>query len=217
MSPHLKREIEKLKPNLMIIGTLAEEALRSSIRALRDRDARLAQAIIRADAAIDEKEVELEENCLKILALYQPVAIDLRYIIAVLKINNDLERIGDLAVNIAERVEFLASAPPIEIPETIPRMARIVQAMLKNSLDALVDMDIAKAEKVCTADDQVDKLLNGMYAFIHSMIRQTPQNIDAWLQLLSISRYLERSADHCTNIAEDVEYLVAGQIKRHYS
>jgi len=215
MPQHLQKEIEKLKKSIMIIGTLVEESLRDSIRSVIERDSHRAKTIIKEDSVIDEMEVELEEECLKILALHQPVAIDLRYIISVLKINNDLERIGDLAVNIAERAEYLSSQPPIEIPDTVPLMASIVQDMLKNSLDALVNMDTKQATKVCESDDQVDDLHNGMYLLIQSMIEKESKRIDACLQILSISRYLERAADHCTNIAEDVEYLVEGQIKRH--
>lgn len=215
MHQHLHREIEKLKKKIMIVGTLVEESLRDSIKAVIERNTKHAQLIIESDAIVDDKEVELEEECLKILALYQPVAIDLRYIISVLKINNDLERIGDLAVNVAERAVYLTSQPPITIPDTIPRMAAIVQDMLKNSLDALVNMDTVIAAKVCESDDEVDDLLDGMYPFIQSMIEQEPEQINIWLQLLSIARYLERAADHCTNIAEDVEYLVNGEIKRH--
>ncbi len=215
MNQHLQREIEKLKKNIMIIGTLVEESLRDSIKAVIERNTTQAQTIIKDDSIIDDKEVELEEECLKILALHQPVAIDLRYIISVLKINNDLERIGDLAVNIAERAVHLTSQPPINIPETIPRMANIVQNMLKDSLDALVNMDTIRAGEVCESDDEVDDLLNGMFPLVQSMIEEEPERIDTSLQLLSISRYLERAADHCTNIAEDVEYLVDGKIRRH--
>ncbi|MFQ6678847.1 MAG: phosphate signaling complex protein PhoU [Fidelibacterota bacterium] len=216
MPQHLQREIEKLKKKILLVGTLVEESLRDSIKAVIERDTKRAQTIIEEDSIVDEMEVELEEECLKILALYQPVAIDLRYIISVLKINNDLERIGDLSVNVAERAEFLSSQPPIEIPDTIPLMASIVQNMLKNSLDALVNMNTIQAANVYESDDQVDDLFSGMFPFVQSMIEQKPKRIDTWLQLLSISRYLERAADHCTNIAEDVEYLVEGQIKRHH-
>lgn len=216
MHQHLHREIEKLKKNIMVVGTLVEESLRDSIKAVIERNTKQAQFIIENDSIVDDKEVELEEECLKILALYQPVAVDLRYIISVLKINNDLERIGDLSVNVAERAKFLSSQPPIEIPDTIPLMASIVQNMLKNSLDALVNMNTIQATKVYESDDQVDDLFSGMFPFVQSMIEQEPKRIDTWLQLLSISRYLERAADHCTNIAEDVEYLVEGQIKRHH-
>ncbi|NQV38784.1 MAG: phosphate signaling complex protein PhoU [Candidatus Marinimicrobia bacterium] len=216
MHQHLHREIQKLKKSIMIIGTLVEESLRDSIKAIVERDKKRAQTIIKEGSVVDEMEVELEEECLKILALHQPVAIDLRYIISVLKINNDLERIGDLAENIAERAEFLSSQLPIKIPDTIPLMASIVQNMLKNSLNALVNMDTLLATKVCESDDQVDDLHSGMYPLIQSMIEKEPKKIDALLQLLSISRYLERAADHCTNIAEDVEYLVEGHIKRHH-
>jgi len=198
-----------------MVGTVVEESLRDSIHAFLKRDEKLAHGIIEKDTEIDQMEVEVEEECLKILALHQPVAIDLRYIVSVLKINNDLERIGDLASNIAERVCYLGNKPYIYIPDTIPKMAKTVQEMLKLSLDALVKSDIDLAEKAFLADDYVDKLHSDMFPFVQEKIETEPEKIPEWLQLLSISRYLERAADHCTNIAEDVIYMVEGKIVRH--
>lgn len=215
MAQHLQREIEKLKKSILSVGTLVEESLRRSVRAFLERDPEMAQSIIDDDNVIDQAEVEVEEECLKILALHQPVAIDLRFIISVLKINNDLERIGDLAANIAERAKFLSTRPPIEVPDSIPKMAQLVQEMLKKSLDALVEMDTELATQVCEADDAVDDLHSGMYPIVQSRIEADAGNIAEWIQLLGISRYLERAADHTTNIAEDVVYMVEGEIHRH--
>ncbi len=215
MAQHLQREIEKLKKSILSVGTLVEESLRKSVRAFSKRDPEMAQSVIDNDNVIDQMEVDVEEECLKILALHQPVAIDLRFIISVLKINNDLERIGDLAANIAERAKFLVTPLHIKVPDAIPEMAKLVQEMLKKSLDALVEMDATLAKQVCESDDEVDDLHSEMYPFVQSKIESEPDNVAEWIQLLGISRYLERAADHTTNIAEDVIYMVEGEIKRH--
>ncbi|MFQ5631818.1 MAG: phosphate signaling complex protein PhoU, partial [bacterium] len=152
------------------MGTLVEESLRKGVRAFSERDPEMAQSVIDNDDVIDQMEVDVEEDCLKILALHQPVAIDLRFIISVLKINNDLERIADLAANIAERALFLATTHPIKTPDSIPEMAQLVQEMLKKSLDALVEMDATLALQVCASDDEVDDLHSEMYPFVQSKI-----------------------------------------------
>ncbi len=215
MVRHLQKEIDKLKKSILSVGILVEESLRDSVKALSDRNIDLAKKVIEGDNLIDQLEIEVEEECLKILALHQPVAIDLRFLISVLKINNDLERIGDLASNIAERAIALAKKQPISIPKAIPRMAKIVQTMLKNSLDALVAMDTQLANTVCEIDDEVDQLHCSMYEKVQKLIMSDLENIDLYFQLISVSRYLERAADHMTNIAEDVIYMVEGEIHRH--
>jgi phosphate transport system protein len=159
--------------------------------------------------------VYLEEECLKILALHQPVAIDLRFVIAVLKINNDLERIGDLAVNIAERALFLTSQKPVDIPFDFMGMSEKTKIMLKMSLDALVNMDAKMAHDVCALDDGVDAINRRMYQQVQEGILENPEQIGSLIHCLSTSRHLERIADHATNIAEDVIYMVAGEIVRH--
>ncbi|MFQ6609175.1 MAG: phosphate signaling complex protein PhoU [Fidelibacterota bacterium] len=217
MTRHLQREIERLKKLILSVGTMVEESLRNSVLALSRRDPELAKKVIRGDSEIDLLEVEVEEECLKILALYQPVAIDLRFIISVLKINNDLERIGDLASNIAKRANALAVKQPIPIPQSIPQMTEIVQSMLKDSLDSLVNIDNKLAENVCKADDKVDQIHSAMYQKVQELITSDVENIDLYIQLLGISRYLERAADHMTNIAEDVIYMIGGEIHRHVS
>lgn len=215
MAQHLQREIERLKKSILSVGTLVEESLRKSVRAFSERNLEMAQEVIDHDDVIDQLEVEVEEECLKILALHQPVAIDLRFIVSVLKINNDLERIADLASNLAERAKFLSTKAPTDVPETIPQMAELVQKMLKNSLDALISMDVPLAEKVCEDDDEIDELHSKIYPLVQASIESQPGTTAEWLQLIAVSRYLERAADHTTNIAEDVIYMVEGEIKRH--
>jgi len=215
MSLIIQNEIEKLKKSIIHVGTLVEESLNIATRSFLERDFEIAESVIGMDDEIDQLEVEVEEECLKILALHQPVAIDLRFIIAVLKINNDLERIGDLAANIAARTMDLANEAEIQTPGTIIKMTEIVQSMLRESLDALVNLDRNKAINVCKADDEVDELHHGMYHFVHKKMLQDPSHAESWLLLIGVSRYLERSADHCTNIAQDVMYLVDGSIPRH--
>jgi len=215
MARHLQREIENLKKRILALGAQVEQRVRDSIRALEDRNADLARQIIEKDTEIDVVEVEIEEECLKILALHQPVAIDLRFIISVLKINNDLERIGDLAVNIAERASFLAHQPEVQVHLNFSGMAQITHTMLKQSLDALVHLNAKLAHQVCLADNQVDDLHRDMYVKIQNAIRANPRQIESLIQLLSASRHLERIADHATNVAEDVIYMIAGEIVRH--
>lgn len=215
MVQHLEKEIEKLKSSLLQVGTLVEEAVRDSVRSFSEKDLDLAELIIENDEKIDQLEVEVEEDCLKILALHQPVAIDLRYIIAVLKINNDLERIADLAVNIASRTKFLAEKSTITLPGSLFTIAEKVEYMLKMSLDSLVKSDTEKAKSVLVADDEVDDLHSNMYKIAREKIESDPSKIDQWFNVIGISRYLERAADHTTNIAEDVIYLVDGDITRH--
>jgi len=215
MIRHLQREIDKLKKSILSVGTLVEENLRDGVKALSDRNSVLAEKVIEGDNLIDQFEIEVEEECLKILALHQPVAIDLRFIVSILKINNDLERIGDLASNIAERAISLSKKPPVTVPKAIPLIVAAVQSMLKNSLDALVAMDARLADSVCKADNEVDQLHSGMYQKVQALIRTDPENIESYFQLISVSRYLERAADHMTNIAEDVIYMVEGKIHRH--
>lgn len=216
MPQHLQREIENLKKQILHVSARVEESLQGAMKALSEFDEELAQAVMDGDSEIDALEVEVEEDCLKILALYQPVAIDLRFIVSVLKINSDLERIGDLATNIAERVQALVpESRRIPIPTDIPELARRSQTMVKRSLDALVEMDEVIAHQVCEADSAVDALHRKMYRYAEEKIAADPQHIGSYIHVLGISRYLERIADHATNIAEDVIYMVGGEIKRH--
>jgi phosphate transport system protein len=216
MAIHLQREIDNLKKKILTLGTVVEETVRQSTLAVERRDSTLAQKIIDNDVKIDHTEVEIEEDCLKILALHQPVAVDLRFIIAVLKIKNDLERIGDLAVNIAERAAFVATQPEANLSLDFVGMAGKAKVMLKESLDALVELNSKLAQKVCADDDKVDSINHDMFIKIQQSMRQHPDQIELFVHLLSISRHLERIADHATNIAEDVIYMINGQIIRHH-
>jgi phosphate transport system protein len=215
MPRHLQREIENLKKKILSLGARVETAVHEAIRSIEERDTALAQKIIEEDIEIDHTEVEVEEDCLKILALHQPVAIDLRFIVAVLKINNDLERIGDLAVNIAERSAYLASQPPVQASFDFLNMSKTTEAMLNKSLDALVNMSSELANEVCSDDDEVDGMNRRMYMQIQESIQKNPEQISSLIHLLSVSRHLERIADHATNIAEDVIYMIEGKIIRH--
>jgi phosphate transport system protein len=215
MSVHLQKEIGKLKKSLLSLSALVEDAVHGAIRSLRERDAEMARATIETDVRIDEREVDIEEECQKILALYQPVAHDLRFIIAVLKINAELERIGDATVNIAERVLFLATQEFIEVPFDYSGMAGKAQGMLHKSIDALINLDLGLAYAVIDADDEVDAMNREAYRQIEECIRRNPNFVGIYTHLLGVSRHIERIADHASNIAEDVVYLVEGKIVRH--
>lgn len=215
MTKHLHMEIETLKKKILSLSAIVEESVQKAMKSVVGRNSGLAQNVIENDTIIDTTEVELEEDCLKILALHQPVAIDLRFIITVLKINNDLERIGDEATNIAERAVVLATQEIIRIPVDLNGMAEKVEYMLKLSLDSLVQLDSDLARKVCSLDDEVDN----QYAEIHSIVKTEIQNhpdfIEYLIDILGTARHLERIADHATNIAEDVIYMIEGVIIRH--
>ena len=215
MPMHLHKELEKLKKRILSLGAMVEERVRMAIKALELRDANLAEETINSDYEIDELEVEVEEECLKILALHQPVAVDLRFLIAVIKINNDLERVADEAVNIAQRVAILAKRERLDVPFNHSLMAEKSAFMLKKSLDALVNMDEDLALHVCTLDDEVDNMLNEAYDVVKHAIGEHPDRVGYLINLLLCSRHLERIADHATNIAEEVVYMIEGEIVRH--
>ncbi len=215
MSFHLQTEIGKLKKKILALSAVVEDDVGRAIRSILERDTKLAMRVIDMDEEIDRTEVDVEEECLKILALHQPVAIDLRYIVVVLKINNDLERIGDLAVKIAERAMFLNNQPLFEVPFDLRGMAEKVQWMLHRSLDALVNLDLEVARTVCVTDAEVDAIHSGVYDLVLEEIRRKPEHLESLLRLLSVPRCLERIADHATNIAEDVIYMINGEIVRH--
>ncbi len=215
MAKHLMIEIAHLKKRILHIGAWVEESMANAIQAIARRDADLARRVLETNNDVDRMEVDLEEECLKVLALYQPVARDLRFIVSILKINNDLERVGDLAENIAERALNLCREKPLAIPFDFLGMAEHARIMLHDSLDALANMDAAIAYRVCASDDHVDLINRDMYRRVKAAIQENPGQIDALLHLLSASRYVERAADHATNIAEDVIYLLEGGIVRH--
>jgi len=215
MSVHLKREIEKLKKDLLGLCAVVEEQVELAIRALLDRDEALAVEVERRDDEIDRREIEVEEDCLKTLALHQPVAVDLRLIVAVLKINSDLERIGDMAVNIAHKAAAFAAEPYIEIPLDIAGMWEKTQAMLHDSIDALVNMDGRLAEAVCGRDDDVDRMKHQFRVRLEEAIAEQPDRLRPMLRLMAVIRNLERVADCATSIAQDVLYMIEGRIVRH--
>ncbi len=215
MSLHLNREIEKLKNRILMLGSAVEQAVQKATVAIKNSDKQLAQSVIDDDVKIDDMEVDIEEDCLKILALHQPVAIDLRFIMSVLKINSDLERIGDLAVNIAKRAPNIDTKLTITLTPDYIDMARDVQHMLTKSLDALVNMDADTARQARMMDDNIDELNRNIRQQIKAHITRAPENIDSYIQVLGIPRDLERIGDHASNIAEDVIYMVEGKIVRH--
>jgi phosphate transport system protein len=215
MTQHMQRELDNLKKMILALSAVAEESVQKAARSIETLDVPLAEEVIGSDDLVDQMEVDLEEECLKILALHQPVAIDLRFIIAVLKINNDLERIADLAVNIAERTVGLSGMSRVEIPFDFAGMARRAETMLNMSLDALVQLDTGIAHQVIALDDEVDAMHSSNYGLIKAQILARPETLDALIQHLSLSRHLERIADLATNIAEDVIYMIDGVIVRH--
>lgn len=215
MSKHLQREIDSLKREILSLSAIVEEGLEQVALALRTRDTALAQHVINRDVEIDEREVDIEEECCKILALHQPVANDLRFIIAVLKINNELERIGDTNVNIAERVLFLSECSPVRVQLDFQPMARAASDMLSRSLDALVNESPQLAGEVIASDDYVDAMNRDMYTQVKEGIRNSADDLEALIHYLGVARHLERIADHAVNIAEDVIYMIDGRIVRH--
>jgi phosphate transport system protein len=215
MTKHIERQVGQLKERILRVGTLVEEAISKSITALINRDGNLAQRVMMSDEDIDRMEVEVEEECLKILALYQPVAADLRFVVAVLKINNDLERMGDLAKNIAKRVLQLTSGKPYELPPEIRTMAMKAQEMVKQCLDAVVNADPALARQVREEDDAVDLGRQKIRRRVLQGIKDDPEEVENLLRINSVSKHIERIADMATNIAEDVVYMVEGDIVRH--
>ncbi len=215
MSKHMQRDLEFLKKQLLLMGGMVEEATDLAISAIIDRRSDLAIQVQAGDDAIDAKELEVEDHCLKMLALHQPVASDLRFLITVLKVNNDLERMGDLAKNIAERAAVLCEQPPIEGAQDFRRMAERVRWMVHECIDALVERDVERARKVCFDDREVDEENRRRFVQLQEVMKRDPANVERAVSLLSVSRHLERIADHATNIAEDVVFLVDGEVIRH--
>lgn len=215
MSKHLPRQIEHLKQQILHVGSMVEAAIAKAVDALANRDEILARQVVAEDSIIDAMEVDVEEECLKILALYQPVASDLRFVVAVLKINNDLERMGDLARNIAKRAGYLASHEPVDLPVDFRAMAAKAQEMVKNSLDALVNADTELAQKVRHSDDELDDLRRAAHEQTRAAMARMPDKTESLLRLHSVAKHLERLGDLATNIAEDVVYMVQGDIVRH--
>jgi phosphate transport system protein len=215
MLHYWQREIDNLKKLVLSLGAIVEEQIQRSVIALIRRDEALADEVVKRDREIDSLEIVIEEECLKILALYQPVAKELRFVIAVLKMNNDLERMGDLASNIAKRAKFLSKREKMNLINDLENTATLVQNMVKKSLDALVNTDVKIAKEVCQADDEVDKQTREMIFKTIEEIEKDPRKTEDCFDIRSISKNLERIADSATNIAEDVIYMCTGEIVRH--
>ncbi len=215
MTMVFRKEVNKLTQMILNLGALVEQNVQQAVKALKDQDLRLAERIIYKDGLVDQMEVDIEEECQKVLALHQPVANDLRYIITILKVNGELERIGDIAVNVAKRARYLAADRETSISFDFSEISEKAGTMLRNSLDAFVNMDDALAYEVCAADEEVNMLKRSFVTAVKAAIRKDPDKLDALLQVFAASRHLERIADHATNIAEDVIYLIKGEIVRH--
>ena len=215
MVVHMLRDLDGLKKDILMLGAMVEEATRKALLTVTEGRTDLCDDVIAGDRDVDEREIQIEDECLKVLALHQPVAQDLRFVLVVLKVNNDLERVGDLARNIAERGRDLAATPKIVVPEEIHTMAERAQRMLQQSLSAVVESDTELARRVLGEDDEVDRLHERIFRVIKDAIREDLQRIDPLIQLLSVSRYLERIADLATNIAEEVVFMVEGDVIRH--
>ena len=217
MTKHFQSEIERLKKKILRLAAMVEDSLHKAVKSITDRNSELAASVVKYDSVIDALEIEVEEECLKILALHQPVAADLRYVIATLKINNDLERIADLAVNIAECTPTIAKAGSREMPFDLFAMLDMTVKMVRDSVDSLVSNDCVQAGQVCADDDEIDDRHEQSFHTVLEKLREKPEMADYLISLLSVSRNLERIADHATNIAEDVIYMIEGEIVRHQS
>jgi len=216
MTKHLESDLDQLQRDVLSLAASVEEAIYKAIESLQTRDLELAQQVITGDEPIDQQENRVEEECLKILALHQPVASDLRRIATVFMINTDLERMADLAVDIAERAASMAGGPAIKVPAKLQRMTDLTTTMVRDALDAFVHLDADAARTVCRMDDEVDRCNVEIIQEIIGIMRLSPDLIEPGLSLFSATRHLERIADHATNIAEDVIYLVEGEIVRHH-
>ncbi len=216
MSLHLQRDLEKLKKEILKLGTMVESAINNAILALNNREMSYVEEVLKHEDFINEMEVKIEEDCLKILALHQPVAGDLRFIVVSLKVNNDLERMGDFAKNIAKRARELMQEEPIPtLPEFVNELPNLVRTMVRNSLDALVKLDVNLAREVIAMDDKVDEINRAMYDEVTRVATENPAKTEVAISLLSTSRYMERIGDLSTNIAEDVIFMVEGRVIRH--
>jgi len=216
MERHFDEELKDLKEKLLHMASLAEESIVKAVKSLVDREKELAEDVIQSDAAINFLEIEVDEICLKLLATRQPIANDLRFITSALKINSDLERIGDLSVNIAERTLELIKQPILKPLLDIPRMAQYAQKMVKDSLDAFVNREPNLARDVCRRDDEVDMLNDQIFRELLTYMIENPKTITRSVDLILVARHLERIADHATNIGEDVVFMVEGKTIKHH-
>jgi phosphate transport system protein len=215
--PHFQEELQQLKTRLLEMGGLAEDRVRSIVQALVDRNATTVDRVLAGDAPINQLHIEIDSRCFKLLALYQPMAVDLRSIVSAVKINTDLERVGDLAINIAEAVKRYMRHAPVKELIDIPRMADIAQRMLRDALDAYVRRDTALAQAVLNEDDALDSLKTQVFRELLTHMLADPSTIEPALDLILISRHLERIGDHATNVAEDVIFMVSARDVRHHA
>ncbi|MFO0843932.1 MAG: phosphate signaling complex protein PhoU [Gemmataceae bacterium] len=215
MGMHLLRDLDELQRDLLALAGLVEESIHKATRSLQTRDLALAREVIAADPQIDHEDNHINEGCLKVLALHQPVARDLRRIAAAMMITTDLERMGDLAEEIAERAIALANSPAFPIPDKLGRMADLATMMVRQALDSFVNHSQEQAERVLRMDDEVDRYNNEIIQELIQTMRSSPSLIEPGLSMFSATRHVERIADHATNIAEDVIYLISGEIVRH--
>src|SRR5688500_7212875 len=213
--PHFQEELQQLKTRLLEMGGLAEERVRAVVQALVDRNGAVVDQVLGGDGPINQLHIEIDSRCVKLMALHQPMAVDLRAILSAVKINTDLERVGDLAINIAEAaVRYLGHSPVKELID-IPRMADIAHGMLRDALDAFVRRDTVLAQQVLDADDALDALKTQVFRELLTYMLQDPHTIEPSLDLILVSRHLERIGDHATNIAEDVIFMVSARDVRH--
>jgi phosphate transport system protein len=209
------QNLDDLKEKLLVMAGMAEQAIQRASEAYRVGDLSICDLVVRSEPAINRMERDIDQMALDLLAMEQPMAIDLRFILAVIKINADLERVGDQAVNIAERVRGMQSLPPVELPVDIPKLASMAATMVRHALQAFIDADAALAERVLTMDDEVDEMNRAVYRILTRLIAEKPELSRQALDVLLIARNLERVGDHATNIAEDVIFWVRGADVRH--
>jgi phosphate transport system protein len=214
---HFQEELDQLKARLLEMGGLAEDRLRLAVRGLVDRDLSVIEQVMVSDVAINQLHIELDDRCFKLLALHQPMAVDLRAIVAAVKINTDLERVGDLAVNIAEASRRYLQHPPVKELIDIPHMADIAQRMLRDALDAFVRRDVVLAQTVLDRDDELDALKTQVFRELLDFMVRDQATVEPSLDLILISRHLERIGDHATNVAEDVIFMVSARDVRHHA
>ena len=215
MTKLFRDELEKIKKKILSLSSLVEESVEKAVLSLVKNDRSLAEEVIENDHLIDTLEVEVEEDCLKVMALYQPVAIDLRFLVAVLKINNDLERIADISANIADRCIYLFKEAELKMPFDLEGMADKTRNMLKKSLSSLIEQDVDMANEVIREDDEIDEINRKVYLEVYRQIKKDPSMTEALSRCGAIAKFLERISDYSTNIAEDVIYMVDAKIVRH--
>lgn len=215
--PHFQDELAQLKSRLLAMGGLAEDRVQSALHGLVDREREALTRVLSGDEEVNQLHIEIDERCFRMLALYQPVAVDLRAIVSAVKINSDLERVGDLAVNIAEAAERYLTHPPVKELIDIPRIGLIAQRMLRDALDAYVRRDLQLAQGVLDRDDELDALKTLVFRELLTHMTRDQQTVEPSLDLILISRHLERIGDHATNVAEDVIFMVSARDVRHHA